>query len=494
MTLRHPAVVVVACLGLLLGFAVCSNTAVSAEPGAPAMVASSEAPPVPDWLRKALKYVPAGVRDDSVAVDWLFINRSQDKGPWTSDDLALLTRFPNLKYLKIAGRFAPDALGQLKKLERLERASILSSLTDEDLKSFASLPGLKSLKLWEVARLTEAGMKYLSESKSLEEIDITAHVPDTTIVRPLGGMKGLKVLRLSVSQVTEAKMRAVAELIGPAVLDLQLGVPIKEKPADVLKPLRGMANVEGLRLKRWPLNSAAPDVIRTLKNLKRLDLKESKISDFQLDYLSGLANLRELDLALTRISDVGLASLRRLVALEKLDLTGARLTDAGRTVLVNLVNLRELNLANTPSSRFPNHKGVGDATLAVLGGLKNLERLNLSRNNVSIAGLAHLVDLKNLEGLDLRCCKKVNDQALLPVGRITSLRELNLDYTAVTEKGIRFLAGLKNLRKLTLCKCNVNKKITMDILKELKGLEVTFTGEGFNEYETLTVGSDAAKP
>ena len=225
--------VVAACVGLLLGFGVCSGKGVSAETGPPPGAAVAEAPADPKWLREALERVPAGVRDNPAAVDQLEISRKE--GPWTGEDLALLARFPNLRDLEIVGGFAPDALGQLKKLERLERINMLPSLTDEDLKSLAGLPALKSLVLWEAARLTETGMKCLSESKSLEEIDIT-QVPDTTIVRPLGGMKGLKVLRFPVSQVTEAKIAAIAELKGPAALDLQLGVPIKEKPADGSKP------------------------------------------------------------------------------------------------------------------------------------------------------------------------------------------------------------------------------------------------------------------
>jgi len=451
---------------------------------------SSDGTPIPDWLAKALKNVPEGT--EVKCIERLYIAR--DVGSWTGEDLALLAWFPNLKDLEVAGRLAPGALCRLKELERLERIRLYSDLTEENLKSLARLPGLKSLVLPCSTCLTETGMKYLSESESLEDLEIP-YISDINLVRPLGGMKSLKVLRFPVSPVTEAKMRAVAELKGPAALEIRLDLPRGQKPEDLLAPLRGMANLKGLSLHDWPLNAAALEVVQTLTHLERLDLKEAKLRDPHLAYLSHLTNLRELNLALTRISDVGLGHLRRLVALEKLDLTGAQLTDACRDVLGNLVNLKELNLTNSPDARFHDHKGIGDATLGALGRLEKLQRLDLWSNNVSIAGLAYLVDLKNLECLNLCRCRKVNDQALMPVGRITSLRELHLDYTAVTDKGIRFLTGLKNLRTLTLVKCNVDIQTTMAVLKDLKGLEVTFSGSRpFVEYETLTVGGATPSP
>jgi len=521
-----------------LGFGVCSDKVVSAEIGPPAGAAAAEVTADPKWLREALEQVPASARDDPAAIDQLRIHRSRDErddGIWTSADLVHLARFPGLKDLTIGGwGFAPDALGQLKKLERLERINMLPSLTDEDLKSLAGLPALKSLVLWEAARLTETGMKCLSESKSLGEIDIT-HVPDTTIVRPLGGMKDLKVLRIGVWPVTEAEMRAIAELKGPAALDLRLGVPIKEKPADVLKPLRGMANVEALRLARWPLNDAAVEAVSTLNNLKRLDLEEAKIADAHMAYVARLANLRELNLSGTAIADAGVAYLRNLVALQKLDLGRTKITDKGLLALRSLVNLEVLNLKGTQLTdagtsvlpKFTRLKElylastkVGDTTADYVGQIASLRTLTLREASVTTAGMSLLARLKNLEVLNLSDCSGVNDEGLVFIGEITSLRELDLGksfgaaiadsrgvihlnprtgrpfrpYPPITDRGVAHLRNLRNLRKLNLVKTDVTREGVLKALKDLEGLEVTFTGQLFREYETLTVGGDAANP
>lgn len=530
--LSCPAAVVAAFVSLLLGFGVCSGKVVSAETGPPPGAAVAEAPADPKWLREVLEHIPAGVRDNPAAVDQLEISRKE--GPWTGEDLALLARFPNLRDLEIVGGFAPDALGRLKELERLKRIRLYSHLTEEDLKSLARLPGLKSLVLPSSTRLTETGMKWLSESKSLEELEIP-YMSDINLVRPLAGMKGLKVLRFPVSQVTEAKMRAVAELKGPAALDLQLGVPIKEKPVDVLRPLQGMANVEALRLARWPLNDAAIEVISTLTNLKRLDLEEAKIGDAQMAYVARLVNLRELNLSGTAIADAGVAYLRNLVALQKLDLGRTKITDKGLLSLRSLVNLEILNLKGTEITdagtsvlpKFTHLKElylastkVGDTTADYVGQITSLRTLTLRETSVTTAGMSLLARLKNLEVLNLSDCSGVNDEGLVFIGEITSLRELDLGksfgaaiadsrgvihlnprtgrpfrpYPPITDLGVAHLRNLRNLRKLNLVKTDVTREGVLKALKDLKGLEVTFTGQLFREYETLTVGGDAANP
>jgi Leucine-rich repeat (LRR) protein len=131
-----------------------------------------------------------------------------------------------------------------------------------------------------------------------------------------------------------------------------------------------------------------------------------------------------------------------------------------------------------------------------------------------------LTRLKNLEVLNLSDCSGVNDEGLVFIGEITSLRELDLGksfiaaiadsrgvihlnprtgqpfrpYPPITDRGVAHLRNLRNLRKLNLVKTDVTREGVLKALKDLKGLEVTFTGQLFREYETRTVGGDAANP
>ena len=72
--------VVAACVGLLLGFGVCSGKAVSAETGSQAGAAVAEAPADPKWLHEALEHIPASGRDNPAAVDQLEISRKEGSG------------------------------------------------------------------------------------------------------------------------------------------------------------------------------------------------------------------------------------------------------------------------------------------------------------------------------------------------------------------------------------------------------------------------------
>lgn len=498
--LRGAAVAAVS-IPLFLGFGVCSDTALSAEPAAPA--AAAETPLVPQWLREALDRLPPNLRKNPAATDRLEISRSPRAAPWTGEELELLAGYGNLKHLLIYGSgFARGALDRLKEVRGLERLAVYCAVTDSDLKALADLPGLKSLVLRDPRRLTETGTKHLSESRTLEEIEFPyAYHPDVALVRPLGGMRRLKLLRLyTVSPLTEAKMAVIAELKSPAALDLSLDLPRRDVPPDgPYAPLRGMPNIQGLRMAwQWPHmddKDAALALIESLTNLKRLDLSGNNIPDADYARLAGLVNLRELNLARTSIRDAGFARLRPLVRLEKLNLAGGNLTDASRTVLRYMTAMRDLNLCGAGA-------GISDATVGVVAGFHGLERLIIGGNVGSPAVMARLADLKNLKYLNLSGAIRLNDEGLAHVGKFTSLEELQINYLpwpsryeAVTDKGVRSLAGLKNLRKLGLVGCNVTIKATKEALKDLKGLEITFTGEKpFQEYETLTVGAEDARP
>jgi uncharacterized protein (TIGR03067 family) len=92
-------------------------------------------------------------------------------------------------------------------------------------------------------------------------------------------------------------------------------------------------------------------------------------------------------------------------------------------------------------------KGISDADLVHLEGLKNLRKLTLDHTPISDAGLAHLKGLTRLEELSLMGTK-VGDAGLAHLRGLTSLRSLNITDTRVTKKGITELQ--KALPKLKI--------------------------------------------
>ena len=110
------------------------------------------------------------------------------------------------------------------------------------------------------------------------------------------------------------------------------------------------------------------------------------------------------------------------------------------------------------NSRFPNHHmdvsacaGFADRHLAGLGGLTELQTLNLSGRDISGVGLAHLAGMSALHTLNLSGCSALNDDGLAHLQALTSLRVLNLSgCRRISDAGLAHLRGLTGLRSLNL--------------------------------------------
>ena len=94
--------------------------------------------------------------------------------------------------------------------------------------------------------------------------------------------------------------------------------------------------------------------------------------------LAGMTKLRKFWARDTRITDKTLKILGGLRELEDLDIGGTDITEAGVADLARLTGLKKLNVLGAD---------LTDAGLDALAGMKNLESLNLYRTKVSNAGL-----------------------------------------------------------------------------------------------------------
>src|SRR5690606_30216042 len=102
--------------------------------------------------------------------------------------------------------------------------------------------------------------------------------------------------------------------------------------------------------------------------------------------------------------------------------------------------LRELYLAGTL---------VDDEAMAEIAKLPELRKLRIAKTSVGSAGLEAVVQLP-LEELDISECSQVLDDALQSVGKIQSLKRLNLWRDSITDAGVAHLSGLVNLTWLNL--------------------------------------------
>lgn len=111
--------------------------------------------------------------------------------------------------------------------------------------------------------------------------------------------------------------------------------------------------------------------------------------------------------------------------------------------------------ATTETVLDVSHERFTDADVARIPSPEKLEKLVLrgtlgfGSNEVTDAGIAHLVRCKNLRMLSAGGLE-LSDRVLESIGQLSALEELNLDSNRITGTGLQHLTGLKKLRRLNL--------------------------------------------
>jgi Leucine-rich repeat (LRR) protein len=267
------------------------------------------------------------------------------------------------------------------------------------------------------------------------------------LITPLKSLPNLVELKLLGSQALERNaLASLRELKALRRLDLSGRSSTIEKKLngpgdDDLAPLAQLESLESLSITASPrITEAGLRHLAGLKNLRSLNLF-GVADDEGLEHLKGLENLRELNLHRTQVRGKGLVHLQELTRLETLNLSECALRPGRLEPLARLTSLTVLNLERT---------GVTDEDMAHLKGLTKLRELKLGHNpGVTVAGLAHLRDMKSLEILDLQGAGLDGD-ALEVVARFPRLKQLNVTSTNVSDEAFRHLAGLTELTELKL--------------------------------------------
>jgi len=144
--------------------------------------------------------------------------------------------------------------------------------------------------------------------------------------------------------------------------------------------------------------------------------------------------IRKIEAAGGRVMQISSADSTREVSFY---LAGKKVEDQHLKDLGIVQNVIWLNLANT---------GVTNDGIKEIAGLK-LQKLHLEKTGIGDAGLAHLKDMSDLE-------------------------YLNLYGTAVTDEGLKQLAKLSKLKKLYVWQSKVTKEGMASLEKQIPGLKV----------------------
>lgn len=205
--------------------------------------------------------------------------------------------------------------------------------------------------------------------------------------------------------------------------------------------------------------------LHKIQHLEMLGLDMARVTNDGLASLNGHKNLRELSLvACTPVSSLERARVRELVNLECLNLRHcSQITDGCMDFLPP--KLQKLDLTDC--------REISDDGLRRLLPLCSLTSLWITNANVTVAGLAHVARLPNLQSLFVELlgpaakmvlpprlrtlsliCEQLTDEDLLKVVALTDLEELRLyGCREITNGGVVRLNRLRNLRTFVVSNC-----------------------------------------
>jgi hypothetical protein len=208
-------------------------------------------------------------------------------------------------------------------------------------------------------------------------------------IRVLQDLTSIRVLLANDSALTDEGLRCMTQWKGLEHLELSDTAKITDAG---LEHLRGLPQIQFLRLRRCNVSDAGMATFENLKELRVLDLGMTKVADEGFKHFRASTALRQVSFWGNKISDASMPLIKTMPQLETLELGGASITDAGLENLKDLAHLQRLFLRGTK---------ITDSGLAYLSGLHELRELDLFNTPITAAGLKHLYGLKKLEVLYL---------------------------------------------------------------------------------------------
>jgi len=266
-------------------------------------------------------------------------------------------------------------------------------ISDQDLQQLQQLEHLEGLDL-SGTRVTEQGLGYLHDVKSLKHLKIAAYLKDASVKALKEKLPDLEVARdpgrdLEATQwVLSTGGRVTILPEGGRRVALAAG----DKPPQSFFTVRSVDLTQATKVTGADLAQ-----LQNLAYLESLHLRGEQFDDAAMKHLTGCSALSELTLSQTKVSKTGLATVAKAApGLRKLDLTGTpidgeALATLGQTLAQGASKAGEQNrlahlvLAGT---------NVGDEDLVYLKRFPQLSYLDLSGTPVTDASVETLVKLK----------------------------------------------------------------------------------------------------
>jgi len=146
-------------------------------------------------------------------------------------------------------------------------------------------------------------------------------------------LKGIRVVLLDKSEVTDAGMKHLAELPNLEYISAFL-TPLR---GSFFKDLRGLKKLNAMSLESDGLKEEEFKYLPEIENLQILQLSRANVTNKAMKYLAGCKNLRWLDIGKNpRVTDESIPYLKQLKNLQELEVQGTSITVPGLLQLKGL--------------------------------------------------------------------------------------------------------------------------------------------------------------
>lgn len=159
---------------------------------------------------------------------------------------------------------------------------------------------------------------------------------------------------------------------------------------EMLKQLKGFANLQHLDLSYSSVTEACSGSVLAMQNLNSLNLEGTSVTDEFLKQIASMESLTTLRLGTTKITDQGLAYLKDHQSLKLLDLSGCQISDSGLSKLGKPPKLQHLVLAKPKRLTNPSDSVITDKCVDYLLTLETLQTLEIGEATLSSESMTRL--------------------------------------------------------------------------------------------------------
>lgn len=402
---------------------------------------------------------------DLHCTDVLFFESSLDVGRRKEEGTELLSRFHNLKEMRIESckiRYVPSSV--LSPLSGLRSLSIRTHNTDWSAMSmefhrdsFRGLTDLRNLDLGD-NNIWILPSEIFCPLYSLKELNITQNrLQDISNLGfsdwgngPTAPGKScntvLETLDMSYNEISALPDNGLSSLRALQKLFMQNN----RISAVADRAFVGLSDLQILNLSTNALTALPPEMFQSSRDIKQIYLNNNSLSVLAPGLLEGLDQLQILDLSFNELTSewVNRDTFSGLVRLIVLNLSHNRITKIDALLFQDLNNLQFLSL------EFNNVARIADGAFS---NLKNLHSLSLAHNNIIEVDSNHFSNLYVLNQLFLDG-NRITKVDLRAFENITKLHDLGLSGNQLSEvpdaiKTLRFLTsldlGMNRITKVT---------------------------------------------